>query len=109
MQTNQLVIMTSDQLDNLVQTAVMVAIGKQQNRPTIREDKPLSIIEASEFLNIPKATLYQFTSARTIPFQKVGKKILFFRHELIAWIESKRKKTISEIQEEGFSRKGGVK
>jgi excisionase family DNA binding protein len=72
-------------------------------------DKPLSIDEASSFLNIPKSTLYQFTSSRKIPFQKIGKKILFFKGDLIQWVESGKKKTRKEIEEEGFGKKGGLR
>ncbi len=108
MQTNHLVVLTANELDILVQNAIRTAIGSQTNKPSIKEDKPFSIDEASKFLDISKGTLYQFTSARKIPFHKVGKKLLFFRHELIAWIESNKKKTILEIQAEGFGKKGGA-
>ena len=107
--SSKIVLITPDELASLIQTSVRKAIAEQSSKSSIPNDKPLSIDEASEFLHIPKATLYQFTSTRKIPFQKVGKKILFFKQELISWVEAGKKKTKKEIEAEGFGKKGGVR
>lgn len=46
----------------------------------------LSIEEASEYLNIPKTTLYQYTSQRKIPFSKPGRRLLFRKSDLDAFV-----------------------
>lgn len=107
--SSKLVLMTSDELDILIQSSVHKAMAGHAPKSSNSNDKPLSIDEASEFLNIPKSTLYQFTSTRKIPFQKVGKKILFFRKELVSWVEAGKKKTQKEIEAEGFGKKGGLR
>lgn len=107
--SSKLVLMTPDELAILIQTSVRIAIAEQAPKSSDFNDKPLSIDEASEFLNIPKSTLYQFTSTRKIPFQKIGKKILFFRKELVSWVEAGKKKTQKEIEAEGFGKKGGFR
>ncbi len=105
----KLVLMTPEELAVLIQTSVRKAIAEHAPKSSDSNDRPLSIDEASEFLHIPKSTLYQFTSTRKIPFQKVGKKILFFKQELIEWVESGKKKTQKEIEAESFGKKGGVR
>ncbi len=105
----KLVLMTPDELALLIHSSVRKAMAEHTSTSSDSNDKPLSIDEASDFLHIPKATLYQFTSTRKIPFQKVGKKILFFKNELIAWVEAGKKKTKKEIEAEGFGKKGGVR
>ena len=48
--------------------------------------KNLTLIEAAGYLNLSKATLYKYTSEATIPFYKVGRRILFKTEELDAWL-----------------------
>lgn len=107
--SSKLILVTPEELVSLIQHSVRQVIAEQTPKSLGTADKPLSIDEASSFLNIPKSTLYQFTSARKIPFQKIGKKILFFKADLIQWVESGKKKTRKEIEEEVFGKKGGLR
>lgn len=47
----------------------------------------LDINEAAEFLNLSKATLYKYTSECTIPYYKLGNRILFNKIEIEEWLE----------------------
>ncbi|MGB0883751.1 MAG: helix-turn-helix transcriptional regulator [Flavobacteriales bacterium] len=48
----------------------------------------LSLKETAQFLQFSESCLYKLTSAREIPHYKVnGRKILFKRVELLAWID----------------------
>jgi excisionase family DNA binding protein len=109
--TPKVVLMTAEELENLIQNSVRIAISEQLSKSSFTDDKPLTIEEASAFLQIPKATLYIFTSKREIPFHKMGKKILFFKADLLAWIAEGKKKTKKEIEQEGFVKigKGGMR
>lgn len=69
---------TPEQLATLIQTSISSFYANE---------KPLTIDEASDFLNIPKQTLYQFTSTDKIPFTKVGKRLLFLKKDLIEWLK----------------------
>lgn len=61
------------------------------------DDVLLGIQEAADFLQEAKATIYSRTSRREIPFYKRGKKIYFKKKELMAWVESGKKKTDKEL------------
>jgi excisionase family DNA binding protein len=65
-----------------------------------KEDKEdiLNIEEASKLLNLSVSTIYSKVSRREIPVNKQGKRIYFYRHELMQWIKSGRVKTYLEIQ-----------
>lgn len=65
-----------------------------------RKDEFLNIQELSELIEESVPSIYTRTSQRTIPYYKKGKKLLFKRSEIIKWIESGKKKTIEEIQNE---------
>ena len=67
---------------------------------TVEENKEelLNIQEASKLLNLSVSTIYSKVCKREIPVNKQGKRIYFYRHELMKWIKSGRVKTYLEIQ-----------
>jgi excisionase family DNA binding protein len=85
-----------DKLSNIEQ---LLREGKVQPHP---EDDLLTILEASKFLNLSTQTVYGKVSRNEIPVNKQGKRLYFYRSELVAWIKSGRKKTVSEIQDEAL-------
>ncbi len=62
------------------------------------KNEVLNIQEASKLLNLSVSTIYSKVSKREIPVNKQGKRIYFYRHELMKWIKSGRVKTYLEIQ-----------
>jgi len=44
-----------------------------------------------------KATFYGYRSSGSIPYHKKGKKLIFLKSEIDAWLKDGRKKTSSEI------------
>jgi len=54
--------------------------------------------EAATFLKIAEGTLRQWVAKRkgSIPFHKVGKKVLFFREELETWVTSGKAGQVDE-------------
>ena len=70
---------------------------KSQQNPASLSDRPMTISQAAEFVNLTVPTLYGFVSKRTIPFSKVGKRLYFSEIELTSWIQSGRKSTRSEM------------
>ena len=67
------------------------------------ESTLINIQEAAALLNLAVATVYEKTSEKLIPHYKHGKKIMFKKSELLAWVESRRVKTIHEIRKEAAS------
>ena len=67
------------------------------------ESTLINIQEAAALLNLAVATVYEKTSEKLIPHYKHGKKIMFKKSELLAWVESRRVKTIHEIRKEASS------
>jgi excisionase family DNA binding protein len=104
-----LIVTTPEQLASLIDQSVRKALAEHTPKSSLLDDQPINIDEAAAFIKKPKSTIYQMTSTRKIPFNKVGKQLLFFRKDLLAWIEESKKKTKKEIESEGFSMKGGMK
>lgn len=105
----QIVVMTSNELENLMFNTFRKAMGEHYSQSSFDEDKPLNIEEAAAFIRKPKSTIYQLTSTRQIPFSKMGKQLLFFKKDLLKWIVEGKKKTQKEIEGEGFNLKGSKK
>ncbi|WP_336516452.1 helix-turn-helix domain-containing protein [Pollutibacter soli] len=51
----------------------------------------LSLRETADFLNIAPQTLYGYTSNRSIPFIKKGKKLYFKRSDILKWLNAGNK------------------
>ena len=54
----------------------------------LREDIPMDVKEACDFLKIKKSTMYLYIQNGQIPVNKKGKKYTFFKDDLIKWVES---------------------
>ncbi|WP_264550776.1 helix-turn-helix domain-containing protein [Flavobacterium sp. N2038] len=62
------------------------------------QDELLNIQETSKLLNLSVSTIYSKVCKREIPFNKQGKRIYFYKHELMQWVKSGRVKTYLEVQ-----------
>ena len=64
-------------------------------------EKPLTLEEAAEYLDVSKSHLYKLTSAHKIPHYKPqGKRVYFSTSELDAWLLRNPVKTNSAIEQE---------
>jgi excisionase family DNA binding protein len=52
--------------------------------------------EAAVFLGVPKSTVYFLTSKKKIPFSKRGRRIYFFKQDIIQWLRAGNQPTIAE-------------
>ena len=92
--------LTEDEFKAYLKNSIIEALTEKQSFPTRSKNSEdfLSIKEASEFTHIPVATLYDYTHKKRIPYNKVGKKLLFNRQDLVEWIAQHRRKTVKEIE-----------
>jgi excisionase family DNA binding protein len=94
---NELIIISKEQLEVIIQDSLLKSLQRQKQIKQDETDKFLSLEEASDYLQLAKQTLYGFTSQRTIPFIKRGKKLYFKKVDLEKWLNEGRKLTSSEI------------
>ena len=81
-----------DKLEHLEKLILRISIVEEN------KEEVLNIQEASKLLNLSVSTIYSKVCKREIPVNKQGKRIYFYRHELMKWIKSGRVKTYLEIQ-----------
>ncbi|MBU1097321.1 MAG: helix-turn-helix domain-containing protein [Bacteroidetes bacterium] len=80
-------------------------LNEIQKQISIKDNKPLTLIEAANYLNISKSTIYKLTHQNKIPFYKPnGKKIYFSQSELDKWIFKNRVSTSNELEWKAKSR-----
>jgi excisionase family DNA binding protein len=92
-----LIVTTPQDLAELIHNSVRSALSNAKLQ-SADSGKPLSMDEAADFLGIPKATLYQFTSKRLIPFRKLGRRIVFSKADLATFLETKKKESVHQIE-----------
>lgn len=63
----------------------------------------LTTQEASKFLKLKVQTIYDYVNKVVIPSHKKGKRLYFFKHELIKWIEEGKRKTDVELNADAKS------
>lgn len=84
---------------------------EQSSESNYDPEQLLTIKEAGEFLNLSVPTLYSKVQRAEIPVCKQGNRLYFSKLELLNWVKSGRKKTLSEIANEAdeslAKRKGG--
>jgi excisionase family DNA binding protein len=89
------------ELKDLIKECIKEALFENKTtQPIAFNDKPMSIKEVSEFLNVSVQTIYGYTHSSLIPHFKKGKKLYFLRSELNDWIKEGRRKTYWEIEKE---------
>lgn len=66
----------------------------------IDDNELLTVSEAAKLLKLSVATIYTKVCKNEIPVNKQGKRLYFYRAELLNWIKSGRIKTIAEIHRE---------
>lgn len=101
---NKIILVSPEELGQIIEINIRKVLSESPphstNSSSIDDNKPLTVEEAAEFLNLPKATLYQFTSARKIPFKKLGKRIVFSKNDILKWVEQNHRKSHREIENE---------
>ena len=83
----------------------MREVLKEQDLSRKNEETLINVQEAAALLNLAVNTVYEKTSERLIPHYKHGKKSLFKKSELIAWVELRKRKTLTDLKYEALVRK----
>lgn len=96
---SEVVIVTSrDELEAAVEKALRSVMPKifieTQHKKDVHETDRLSISGAVDFLEkegVPttRSTIYNWIFHRSIPFAKLGNRVVFSKKELLAWIEAR--------------------
>ena len=89
-----------EELEKAITNCVQTCLKNHLIKTAPEREKPLSVPEAAEFLNISVNSIYKLTRTKTIPHMKKGKSIYFLKEELIDWLKQGRKRTVDEIAAE---------
>jgi excisionase family DNA binding protein len=89
----EIIITTPDQLERVVMQALQKALPVKEKEISAEPPDTCSLEQALAFLAehgyvVSKSKLYKLTALKQIPFKYFGRKIIFSRKELLAWMES---------------------
>lgn len=95
--SEQIIVTTAEQLRSIVADEVAAIIPKldifrRKNEPVVTDG--MNADTAARFITeqgIPttRATLYNLVYKEAIPYKKFGRRVVFSKRELLAWIESR--------------------
>ena len=103
MESRLLVTLTATELKSLIRETISSVLDERELKKNNSETL-MNVQEAAALVNLAVPTLYEKTSKRIIPHYKHGKKLLFKKSELLAWIESTRRVTVHELKQEALRR-----
>lgn len=86
-----------ERLERVIET-IREHVGK--NSASSTEHIPMTIDEACEFLKMKKSTMYYHVERGNITATRRGKNYIFFKDELLRWLESGRTNQVSLTFEE---------
>jgi hypothetical protein len=85
-------------LRKLITEVFRAEVSKFQLDASIKdEDQLMTIDEAAAFLKLSKQTLY---AIKEVPAMKKGKRLYYSKNDLIKWLQTGRRKTTVEINNE---------
>jgi len=93
-----LISISKTELESLIEKSVRKVLSESPTGNIKQGDAMLSVKEASQLLKLSVPTIYHFTSTRSIPFFKRGKRLYFSKDALMEWVKEGKVKTISEIE-----------
>lgn len=96
------VISVEDLKQVLLETLRQGMLVSTSSKSAYADNKPMTLEEACEFLQMPKNTLYKYTHERSIPFRKIGRSLRFNQKDLTEWLERNRKLTKIELQDQAM-------
>jgi excisionase family DNA binding protein len=86
------------ELQQLFRNQLEEFFNEHPHKPKTEVDEIGGIDLAVKITGKAKPTIYNLVSNRRIPHSKRGKQLYFSRRELLEWISSGKRKTVSEIQ-----------
>jgi excisionase family DNA binding protein len=106
MQQTILLQLSEHELKDIIKSSLSELIEENDQSSQKQTQRLFSLKEAAIYLHLAPQTLYGFTSQRTIPFIKKGKKLLFKKNEIDTWLNEGTKKTKYETEKSKI-KKGG--
>ena len=96
---NDLIIISKDELGNLLKQSVKEALLESQfNSSRETEQEILDLHQAATLLKLKEQTIYGYTSQKQIPFIKRGKKLYFEKSRLEEWLKEGSRESINDIR-----------
>ncbi len=81
-------------LDYLTSTVDTLIIESSKQSPSTEVDELLDTTGASKLLHMPISSIHFHKKNSMLPFRKAGKRLLFLKAELKAWLDEFNKSTI---------------
>lgn len=89
-----------EQIDEMKQTIMLISRPAELAEATSHSQEPLDLDEVCRLTKKARSTIYRHCSQGEMPCYKNGKKLYFFRDEVMEWIRKNKKKSSIDYMEE---------
>ena len=83
--------MILDQMDEMRQSIKLIANPAESSEESIDRSEPLDLDQVCRLTKKARSTIYRHCSKGSMPCYKNGKKLYFFRDEVMEWIRKEKK------------------
>lgn len=83
--------MILEQMDEMRQSIKLIATPVESNQESFSRSEPLDLEQVCRLTKKARSTIYRHCSKGSMPCYKNGKKLYFFRDEVMEWIRKEKK------------------
>lgn len=92
--------MILDQIDEMRQSIKLIVSPAESSEESISSSEPLDLDQVCRLTKKARSTIYRHCSKGNMPCYKNGKKLYFFRDEVMEWIRKEKKQNGSDFMME---------
>ena len=95
---DKIIVSTQPELKAIIEQ-ILSDLLTSKTESSHQSDAILTLDQASDYLQVPKGTIYQLTHRREISFNKIGRSLRFRKMDLDSWLSLNKKASKKEIAE----------
>ena len=88
----------------MIREEVSASINNTNLSSNKKSPEYLTIEEVAKYINMAVSSVYGFVHTKRIPYIKKGKRLIFEKSKIDEWLQSGRRRTTQEIEENATSR-----
>ena len=96
--------LSESEVRKMIREEVTASISSTKIISNEKQIEYLTIEDVTKYINMAVSSVYGYVHTKRIPYIKKGKRLIFEKSKIDEWLQSGRKRTIQEIEENVSSR-----
>jgi len=91
--------LSESEVRRMIREEVTASISSTKIISKEKEIEYLTIEDVANYINMAVSSVYGYVHTKRIPYIKKGKRLIFEKSKIDEWLQSGRKRTIQEIED----------